>query len=670
LITGESGIGKTTALQQIEASWCLPRPIEPGRSVPCWLPLYVDSVSDPGTDIRESFRQNSSASLFDPKAARLSAHQRLGQLATKENLSWIFSSPVLYLVDNPGVHVTDSDSSGWIEKLGVVVEQTFGLIICCRHRSEAADWFSSTFPDAVEARLRHVDLPGARDMCTTADQLDSVQRLFSSPCEPLNQYAHNRFLLSCILDSSESIQLDASSGLVDLLDVYTKARLNDFDSIFVTGLLEEYFPNIAVSLARGESPGIAREIKNVGISQNLLARGATARFTHPLLFEYFLAKHIARNWTDDPSPLCESLLGARRELWAIRYLNLFRMLMKELHPRFRSSLAQLLARIDVHMAHRCLLELSPSEYRSVTNSSEIRDSLVHCILFDASGGEGSEEQGFATKIQAAESLAWYDPRISRSVTGTGNFIELRENEVRVCAAGQYPVTNLEYSEFVRAGGYGSDEFWLPTAWAWRSRNKITEPAMWFVEEFNRPNAPIVGISFYEALAYARWFEKRVSLANPQPTSNTFGLPRDREWAIAAGLARNVQKATEDESVRVFLPNEQVVALQTERDLRATLQDNTNAASRHGNLPVGLLPSGPCSVSDLLGNVWEWCDEWFGSPNFSNAPPSQTELSVPFPVMVRGGPATNAGSAVISLVGSGMDPFSRVFNVGFRLFQRK
>ena len=132
----------------------------------------------------------------------------------------------------------------------------------------------------------------------------------------------------------------------------------------------------------------------------------------------------------------------------------------------------------------------------------------------------------------------------------------------------------------------------------------------------------------------------------------------------------LSQGVEAESLSVFVPTEQMTALQTERNLRATLQDNTNAGLRHGNLPVGLLPCGPCVVSDLLGNVWEWCDEWFGSPNFSSAPPSQTDLSVPFPVMVRGGPATNAGSAVISLVGSGMDPFSRVFNVGFRLFQRR
>ena len=378
-------------------------------------------------------------------------------------------------------------------------------------------------------------------MCSTAEQLEYVQRLFSSPCEPLNQYVHNRFLLSCILDSNESVHLDESSGLVDLLDVYTKARLSDFDMIFANGLLEEQFPNLAACLARGESPALAREVKNVGISQNLLARGEAVRFAHPFLFEYFLAKYIARNWTDDPGPLFDSLLGAKRKLWGIRYLNLFRMLMKELDPNFRATLAELLAKVDVNMAHRCLLELSPSEYSSVTQSSEIRDSLVRLILFQAPEGEHFAEREFATKIQAAESLAWYDPRFQRSEKEIRNFIELRVNEVPACAAGRYPVTNLEYSEFVRAGGYDSEEFWLPTAWAWRSRNKITEPAMWFVEEFNRANTPVVGVSFYEALAYARWFGKGGSLGSPESISDTFSLPTDREWAVAAGLTRGFHK---------------------------------------------------------------------------------------------------------------------------------
>lgn len=658
LITGESGVGKTTALRRIEASWCLPRPSEPGRRFQSWLPLNVSSKFDSRDD----------APLHvDDGDGRLSVHRRIYRLIGKRNWSWILSSPILYLADDLGVRRDDGEIPRWIDNTRTGGENPFGVIVCCQHRSEAPRWFRTTFPKSIEVRLRSLDLHSARAMCSTGAQVEFVGRLFSSPCEPLNEYAHNRFLLACMLESADN--LEAGSGLLDLLDAYTRARLSDLEPALVSSLLVQHFPRVAAALARDEVPTLPPDVRNIGISQNLLADGESVRFQHPLLLQYFLAKYIARNWKDDLASLLGPLIGPERDLWPIRYLNLFRMLMKDLPSASRSTLAHFLGEFDPNLAHRCLLELSPSDYSAVRDSFAIRDSLVEIIQANISDNERGQDLDLEMKVAAADSLGWYDPRIPAPGTANGNFVELRVAGVRKSAAGRYPVTNLEYAEFIRDRGYSSEELWIPAAWTWRVRHKIAEPALWSIREFNRPNAPVVGVSFYEALAYAHWFGLKASISRTRAASTVFGLAANDEWSLAAGLTDGIDEESNLDATSIL-----VVAPQTgpprSKEHRRTTSQPRNVSSRT-NLPVGLLPHEPSKVYDLVGNVWEWCDAWFGSSDSPSERPSfQADIRSPFPVLVRGGPATSRGAIVMALFGSGMDPFSRMFNVGFRLFERE
>ena len=185
---------------------------------------------------------------------------------------------------------------------------------------------------------------------------------------------------------------------------------------------------------------------------------------------------------------------------------------------------------------------------------------------------------FADRLAAAEALGQAgDPRLASGCRRRMLHVPGREK----LQLAKYPVTVQEYEEFLSDGGYERAELW-PHGWAVRKEKDWTEPDEW-EQQVEHPNRPIVGVSWFEAVAFCHWLSlltgERICLPTEvQWQAATENPPDPYPWGEAEPTAEHANFAPE------FSPN---VGHPT---------------------PVGLYPrgAGPAGHLDLAGNVWEWC----------------------------------------------------------------
>jgi len=149
--------------------------------------------------------------------------------------------------------------------------------------------------------------------------------------------------------------------------------------------------------------------------------------------------------------------------------------------------------------------------------------------------------------------------------------------------GKTEVTNAQFRPFVEGDGYTNRDYWTADGWAWKSSRR--QPYYWDDAEWNGDQQPVVGVSWYEAVAYVRWLSAQ--------TGHPFRLPSEAEW----------EKAARGSDGRIWpWGNSWAEGLA-----------HTREAGRERSMPVGSYPEGvsPYGALDMAGNVWEWCATAWG-----------------------------------------------------------
>ncbi len=208
---------------------------------------------------------------------------------------------------------------------------------------------------------------------------------------------------------------------------------------------------------------------------------------------------------------------------------------------------------------------------------------------------------------------------------------------------RYQVTVAQYQTFVDAGGYDvkAKDYWTEAGWKWKQRNKVTAPEE-FDPVYQTPNHPQVGVSWYEAVAFCRWFSKQLKLE--------VMLPSEVQWERAArhteGRLYPWGNADQDVAQRC--------------NLEETGIGHTCA--------VGLFPNGlaGCGAADLAGNVDEWCRTKWREDYTDYENNAEDGLDGDSARVLRGGAFLNGAGLVRCACRGRLGPSYRHRSFGFRL----
>jgi formylglycine-generating enzyme required for sulfatase activity len=323
----------------------------------------------------------------------------------------------------------------------------------------------------------------------------------------------------------------------------------------------------------------------------IVSRGADVQYWHLTFLEYLAARRIAALPDAGQHRIVTSGGNLYKQEWreVMRLLGgvlMFKQGREKVEELFKAILDQLGKEPDLPAQARCaallgamMRDLERMEYKPKDPRYE---QTLHAMrsLFDPVQSAGID---LRTRIEVAEALGQAgDPRLEeenwiRIPAGKFWMGEPPDHEVTLAGfeIGRYPVTVQEYKKFIEEGGYEKEDYWGETG----GFGEFKEPWNW-EEQQSHGNRPVTGVSWWEASAYCKWAKGR--------------LPTEAEWERAArGTHENAKYPWGNDPID---------------ETRANYESKVGRPT-----PVGLYPKGATTegVDDMLGNVLEWCLDWFG-----------------------------------------------------------
>ncbi|MEO6739283.1 MAG: bifunctional serine/threonine-protein kinase/formylglycine-generating enzyme family protein [Chthoniobacteraceae bacterium] len=133
--------------------------------------------------------------------------------------------------------------------------------------------------------------------------------------------------------------------------------------------------------------------------------------------------------------------------------------------------------------------------------------------------------------------------------------------------------------------------------------------------------PIVRVNWEDSHAFCQWLTEREVKAERLDDSQSYRLPSDAEWSLAAGIATEIGATPEerDGRVRDFAWGKMWPPLPRAGNFADTSVKRPPFIAGYSDgfpqtSPVGSFPANKAGLFDMTGNVWQWvADSYHGGP---------------------------------------------------------
>jgi sulfatase modifying factor 1 len=159
---------------------------------------------------------------------------------------------------------------------------------------------------------------------------------------------------------------------------------------------------------------------------------------------------------------------------------------------------------------------------------------------------------------------------------------------------------------------------------------------------NCDNCPVEQVSWYDVQEFIKKLNEK--------TGKNYRLPTEAEWEYAARGGASASSAT-------------ATKYSGSNNLDEVAWYDGNSGNK--THPVGQKKPNELGIYDMSGNVWEWCNDWYGKYSNDSQTNPQGASSSSFRVLRGGSWLRNDGDYRVSSRGSSM-PIYRKSHRGFRL----
>lgn len=277
-----------------------------------------------------------------------------------------------------------------------------------------------------------------------------------------------------------------------------------------------------------------------------------------------------------PIRLDECQVPSRLNKW--QWVNLFekngyKKLKVSLTHRANSMGLLIIPRVTRNIIEPEMVRILAGKFRMGSSTEQVLDSIKAVANKDINNiakyraTENSEQRGLNSLRK---------PHID---TVYKNLVKTEKPQRNVTLAeyfiGKFPVTNQEYQSFIKEESY-------------------EPPSNWDGDQFplNKGDHPVVNVSWIDAFVFCKWLG--------QKTNKLYRLPTEAEW----------EKAARGTDGRIW-PWGNIFDENCANIMDSDIGDTTIVGqySPKGDSPYG--------CADMVGNVWEWCADWYREDEYNN-----------------------------------------------------